>query len=399
MKKIHRIMLILMSCVVVISVSSCGRKLKSGQMNREVLFWAGLETYMGNVALYRPNGQNRPLYYFDVTTKAGGVFCFDPTCEHKMPVRSEKGELIEQGCPAYDYSELAVYLTGDYMYYYSSNCLYRADRQGNNRKTITKLSKPYGIPMACCYTDEALYISYSFSYEYYKVEKEDGELEWRVGELREKPEIGLLRIPYSGEGEEEIYHTDEYYEATIGEIECCDGQIVFFLMWMDRPSNFVDMMNDPDWKAKADEERRHTFIEAYDYRIATGDLKQLFAPRQCIASFFFSETYGFLDDYGTLGLYRYDGEEAVKPEIGFWRIYPSTHDIIGWDYEKRGGVMVSEKTGKVIKESPLTWEDFNLYLAVGESYYGMVDNYKAYISAADFWAGNKDGIIILPGQQ
>lgn len=389
---------IFMSYIVVL-LSSCGKKAELDQPNNEVMFRAGSETYMENIALYHPMGQNNPLYYFDVSTETGGPFCFDPTCDHKISVWSEKGELIKRGCPACDYSELAVFLYGDYLYYFSSHCLYRADRQGNNRRIITELSKPYEMPMACFYTDEALYISYSFTYEYYQVKNKDGELEWRAGELRDKPEVGLLRIPYSGEGEEVIYCTDERHEAQVSEIEYRDGNIVFLVTWMDRPSNYVDMINDPDWKEKVDEERKHTFIEAYEYTIASKDLKLLFEPRQHIAYYFFSETYGFLDDYGTLDLYHYDGEKGVEPEIDFWRIYPSTQNIIGWDKEKHEGVMVSEKTGKVIKRSSLSWTDFNLYLAVGESYYGMVDGDMAYISAKDFWSENKDGIIILPGQR
>lgn len=390
--------IILMSCIVVL-LSSCGRKAKLNQSSNEVLFRAGSETYMEDIAFYHPMGQDTPLYYFDVSTKTGGPFCLDPTCEHKKSVWSETGELIEQGCPAYDYSGMAVFLCGDYMYFFSSRCLYRADRQGNNRQIVTELSKPYEMPMACFYTDEALYISYSFTYEYYQIKNKDGEAEWRAGELREKPEVGLLRIPYSGEGEEVIYHTDERYEAQVSEIEYRDGNIIFFVSWMDRPSNYVDVINDPDWKEKVDEERKHTFIEAYKYTIASEDLKQLYEPRQYIASYYYSETYGFLDDYGNLDLYRYDGEKGPEPTIDFWRIYPSTQNIIGWDKEKHEGVMVSEKTGEVIKRSSLTWNDFNLYLAVGESYYGMVDEYMAYISAKDFWSGNKDGIIILPGQR
>ena len=116
------------------------------------------------------------------------------------------------------------------------------------------------------------------------------------------------------------------------------------------------------------------------------------------ANYYFSDTYGFLDDSGTLELHRYEGAKAPQPEVDFWRIYPSTHDIIGWDKEKHEGVKVSEETGEVLNQSPLTWEDFNLIRVIGSHYYGMVDTYMAYISEEDFWDGNKDGIIILPGQ-
>lgn len=386
-------------CLLCMFLFGCGKKQKTEERERsETLFRFGSETYTSDYVLYHPAGSSRPMYYYNAVDKEGGIFCFDSTCEHKESVWSEKGELIKQGCPAYDYSELAVYLTGDYMHYFSSNCLYRADRQGNNRKIITKLSKPYESPIVCCYTDEALYINYTFSYEYSLVENEDGDPVWRAGRLKEKPEAGILRIPYSGEGEKELYHTDSYYDAKIADIECRDGHIYFLVYGMDRPSSFVDMINDPDWADKVAEEQKHTYIEAYDYEISSGEMKQLFAPRQFVGCFYFSETYGFLDNNGTLELYHYDGGKATQPEISFWNVYPSAHDIIGWDNEKHEGVMVSEKTGKVVKRSSFTWEDFNLYLAMDDGYYGMVGSDMAYISAKDFWAGNKAGIVLLPGQ-
>lgn len=387
----NSILIIVVGVLLGTVLSSCGRKATPKQSDSG-------ETYMERVYFYKPSGSNRPLYFFDTSVEEGGPFCFDPACEHRMAVRTESGEVVEQGCPAYDYSDIGVFLSDDYMYFFVSPYLYRADRQGNNRKVIAKLTAPYEGPYAWCYTDEAFYMSYTLSYEYSMVEKDDGTAEWRAGKLREKPEAGLLRIPYSGEGEEVLYHTDEFYEGQIGEIKYHDQQICFVVYGMDRPSNFVDVINDPEWKEKVADEKNHTFIEAYDYEIATGNMKLLFEPRTYIANYYFSDTYGFLDDSGTLELHRYEGAKAPQPEVDFWRIYPSTHDIIGWDKEKHEGVKVSEETGEVLNQSPLTWEDFNLIRVIGSHYYGMVDTYMAYISEEDFWDGNKDGIIILPGQ-
>ena len=390
--RMHRMILIVGCCFVGVLLSSCGRKATPRQTSGE-------ETHVENVYFYKPSGSNRPLYFFDTSVGKGGPFCFDPACEHRKAVITETGEVVKQGCPAYDYSELGVFLSGEHIYFFAESCLYRADRQGNNRKVITKLTNPYEGPTAWCFTDEALYMSYTLSYEYTMVKKSDGTLEWRAGKLREKPEAGLLRIPYSGEGEEVIYRTEEYYEGQVWDIKKHNEKICFCVGGMDRPSNYVDVINDPDWKEKIEEEKRHTFIKAYDYTIDNGETKLLFEPRQNNEGFYlFFDTYGFLNESGTLELYRYDGEKAPVPETQFWRIYPSSHDIIGWDKEKREGIKVSEETGKVLNQSPLTWEDFNLQCVIGANYYGFVGKQLAYISEEDFWGGNKNGIIILPGQ-
>ena len=385
---IRRVCLLTVCCLVCILFSSCGRKAEPDQPD------------MDDIMFYRPMGSNQPLHYFDAATRTGGVFCFDPTCEHKRLVESATGGLAEQGCPAYDYSGTAVFLSGDHLYFFCERCLWQADRQGYNRKIITRLSKPYEGTEAF-FTDEAMYISYIFTYEYSPVENENGEPEWRVGELREKPEAGLVRIPYSGEGEELIYCTDEYYEGMVAPVRYRDGRLYFAVYGMDRPSIFVDVVNDPDWKEKVAEERRHTYVAAYEYTVSTGEIKQLFAPRPNTKSYFFSNTFGFLDDSGTLELYRYNGEKTVESEIAFSVIHPSSYDIVGRDKDNHV-VMVSEETGKVMKRSPLAWQDFNLDKVIGESCYGTTsvggNGYTAYISAEDFWKGNKDGILILPGQ-
>lgn len=382
------IIMVVVSCLAVVLFSSCGRKAEP------------VRTTMDSILFYRPMGSNKPLYYFDATTRTGGVFCFDPTCEHKRSVESATGELLEQGCPAYDYSGTAVFLSGDYLYFFYERCLWQADHQGNNRKIVTRLSKPYEV-METFFTDEALYISYKFSYEYSLDGNKNGEPEWRAGELRDKPEAGLVRIPYSGTGEELIFRTDEYYEGMVAPVKLHDGKLFFTAYGMDRPSVFIDVINDPDYKERIAEERRHTFVSAYEYAIPTGEIMQLFEPRSNTKSYFFNNSYGFMDDSGMLELYRYNGEKTVESEIALTVIHPSTHDIIGRDMDNHV-VMLSEETGKVMKCSPFTWQNFNLDKVLGESCYGVtsVDGnwYMAYVSAEDFWAGNKEGIVILPGQ-
>ena len=380
-------------------MTSCGKEQKPIQQDSSVssvLFLYGVDTYSEDYVLYS-SGSNYRLF-FDVETGTVGPYCFDPGCEHQKAVYSQQGELVRQGCPAYDYSELAVFLIEDSLYYYSSGCLYQADRKGNNRKLITRLSKPYERPDVCCYTEEALYISYSFSFEYTLEENSSGKPEWRAGKKKEKPEVGVLRIPYAGTGEEVIYHSDEFYEMQIAEIAYYDGKVVFRVLGLDRPSEDFDLLS-PDASEFIAEERKHTFSSAYCYKTETGNLKQLWAPRQYFKSYFFEKSYGFMDEAGVLELYQYEGVQVAETEIALWEVFPSTHGVIGWDKNTLEGVMLSDETGKEMKRSSLTWEDFNLYCVVGDSYYGYVGNKKAYVSADDFWAGKKDGIRVFPDQE
>lgn len=395
MKKYQLRVCILLFLIEVL-LTSCTKEKKTKQQDNCVLFLYGVDTYSEDYVLY--SGGSNPRLFFDVATGTSGPYCFEPGCEHQRSVYSEQGELIQQGCPAYDYLELSVFPLGDFLYYYSSGCLYQADRKGNNRKLITRLSKPYERPAVCCYTEEALYISYSFSYEYTLEADNTGKSIWRAGKKKEKPEVGVLRIPYAGTGEEILYHSDEFYEMQIAEIAYHGGKVVFRVLGLDRPSEDFDLTA-PDASDWITEERKHTFSEAYCYKTATGDLTQLWAPRQYTKSYFFENSYGFMDETGSMELYHYDGERIGEAENVLWEVFPSTHNIVGWDKNTLEGVMLSDETGKEMKRSPLTWEDFNLYAVAGDSYYGFVGNKQAYISANDFWAGKKEGIRLFPNQE
>lgn len=108
-------------------------------MNNCVLFSYDGSTYTEEYALYCDNG---PRYYYDVESGNVVVFCFEAGCEHKRTARDNDGNVILQGCAAYDYTDAPVFLYRDNLYFFSSNCLYRADRQGNNRKKIVELTTP-----------------------------------------------------------------------------------------------------------------------------------------------------------------------------------------------------------------------------------------------------------------
>ena len=396
----RQIVLFVCLCLASIVLVSCRRdKPKQAAKTEGVLFYHDRGTYCEKYVLY--NGSHGMKYLFDVSAGTAVPYCFDPGCEHKKAVRDTNGTIITEGCSAYDYSELAVFLCDDCMYYFSSRCLYRADRDGTNRKKIVELSKPYEIrPEMCCYTDEALYVSYTLSYEYTQTANADGTTVWLAGEFREKPEAGLLRLPFSGGKEEVVFSSDELYAMQVVEIWQHEKNVAFLVQGMDRLTNYEEA--DPeDWQAFSAEEKKHTFLAVYDYSVSDRTVVSVLDATPNIDVYFYSEVYAIGRESGELELFNYSGKRVCSTEI---KISPSVkcdRAIIGWDAATKEGVMLSEHTGKIEKRSSLTWEDIVLTVTVGDSYYGSVTNpdgrsVRAYISANDFWAGNKSGIVVFP---
>ena len=397
MRRFHKLLIVVIG-IVCIFLTACGKKKKSEeQANTNVLFPYDGATYSENYVLYQKSGQNSCLWFFDTATKSAGPYCFDPTCAHKRAVRDMNGNIIEEGCLAFEIDR-TPFPCGDYLYYYSEYPLrlYRTDRQGNNQEIIAEPDGPYGNIFQVYYTDEALYLGYNIEYEYTQVETNDGKKQWRAGELRDKREAGILRISYDGKTEV-IYRSDEYYTMLVAEFHYYDGKLRFLVMGEDRPHVNLDM-SDPDFDEQLAEDRKHQVSEAYEYTISTGELKQTFHFQPYTVSYFFDEFYGVLDESNRLILYTYDGEKIAESEIAPMDVVISDQGIIGVDLTTYDYFMLDEKTGKVLKRTPLIWEDMSLFAVVGDSYYGYVQNSRAYISAEDYWAGNKDGIVIFPGE-
>ncbi|MBO6066211.1 MAG: hypothetical protein J6P36_07310, partial [Lachnospiraceae bacterium] len=397
MRRFHKLLIVVIG-IVCIFLTACGKKKKSEeQANANVLFPYDGATYSENYVLYQKSGQNSCLWYFDTATKSAGPYCFDPTCAHKRAVRDMNGNIIEEGCLAFEIDR-TPFPCGDYLYYYSEYPLrlYRTDRQGNNQEIIAEPDGPYGNIFQVYYTDEALYLGYYIEYEYTQVETNDGKKQWRAGELRDKREAGILRISYDGKTEV-IYRSDEYYTMLVAEFHYFDGKLRFLVMGEDRPHVNLDM-SDPDFDEQLAEDRKHQVSEAYEYTISTGELKQTFHFQPYTVSYFFDEFYGVLDESNRLILYTYDGEKIAESEIAPMDVVISDQGIIGVDLTTYEYFMLDEKTGKVMKRTTLTWEEMSSFAVVGDSYYGYVQNSRAYISAEDYWAGNKDGIVIFPGE-
>ncbi|MBR7019460.1 MAG: hypothetical protein IKI15_00205 [Lachnospiraceae bacterium] len=408
-------------CIVCMVMVSCGKPddknedigaLRSGttelrggtpsevHCDGRIVFFRDDATYTEDYVLF--SNSDMGIWYFDVTTGQSGRYCFDPTCEHKHAVYSPDGKtLLEEGCFSHELASWP-FPCGEYIYYYhyGPSYLARTDRTGNNREILWEPQRPYGPPACIYFTDEAVYIAYQNSYEYKLVEGSNGETVWVSGNLKEKLEVGVVRVPYSGGKEEVIFRSDEYYNMGIYEFEYYNGKLRFLIGGMDRPANNdIDLMQDPEvWQPLVEEERQHTLTIAYEYTITTGAIRKIFELKPYTGSYFLQESYCTVDGDFKLSLYSYDGAklwEAANP----MDVVVSDHGLIAVDMKSNQYSLLDEKTGAVLKTSPFTWDDFRMDVVVGDSFYGHVGMQRGYISAEDFWAGDRDGIVCYPDDQ
>ena len=330
---------------------------------------------------------------FDVRTGRTVPFCFDVACEH-IP-SDYKDEDDKSSCVAYDFGVFPIYLNKQCLYYIQSDGLYSANLQGENRKLITQFQKPYSIS-SCIYTDEAAYIAYTIPYDILS-SGEGKNKQWFSGQAKEKPEAGVLRVPYSGEAEEVIYASDEYYDMQIAELWYHNGNVSFQVIGLERPSKFtLCAPESEEWKSMVEEERKHTIVEALNYSVVNKSVSSLYRKQTYCTIYFFSDVYGILTDNMTLELYRYNGEFVAETEISLYNIYRSDHGIYACEWGTRDYVLLSQDNGKELKRE-FKIKDFVITAIVGKSIYGVssvTEEYvPAYISEDDFWNGNTEGMI------
>lgn len=414
MKRCFLLFLICMSCIVVFG---CEKTRKNSEQGNEptvsgdmpgdvnvdvpqirgerVIFYRG-ETFTEESMMY-PEGTRALECIFSTESRQTIPYCFDPGCEHHPPKISEDGtEVLEEGCPAYDYSQQSVFVQNGYLYFFLDGTLYQADTTGKNRRIISSLSKPYTLSTGnCYYTEDALYVPY-FLYNELVLKEGGKEPEWLLGEVKEKQEAGILRIPFSGEGESIIFRSEEYYDLQVVSLWRHDGCICFQVTGRDCPYSVIQEEAGNDFQAMMDVDRKHSFTEAYDYVIETGEIKSFAYEKPSHGGFyFFRDVYGVIRDSNKLELYRYSGERMAETEVPFSGVISDQY-VIGYNLENSKGVLLNQVDGKVVKTSPFTWDDFLLEVVVGDSYYGYVGMTRAYVSAEDYWSGNKEGIVLFP---
>ncbi|MCR5530811.1 MAG: hypothetical protein K6F26_03065 [Lachnospiraceae bacterium] len=417
-KGIKRRLSLLMLFCAFFCLSCNKREKKTTEENGKTVFAGFSDTCTETYVIYQDNYHTGQFRFFDVTTGQAGPFCFNPTCEHKRELRSYTGEILREGCVAYSFGLSPLFLYGNYAYYYNPPSLYRTDRQGNNRECICTLSRPYEVTASAgCFTEEAYYMPYILSYEYELVENNNGEAEWRAGKLKEKSEFGILRIPYSGGPEQVIFRSDEYYDMAPDSIYFRDGHVCFSVNGMDRPNDnpyndlnedgtpktMQQVVADPNFQSRIEDNMNHTLLAAYDYNISSGEVTELFRNRvRCAAAFRESSYVVFDSRTKTVELYHYDGTKIANARVKMDGAISSDRNYIGWEYNSSDIVMLDEKTGQEINRVHYENRLFSLYAAVGKSYYGHVSDEEGtrwfYISEENLWNGDTDKIVIFPGQ-
>jgi len=390
------------SCIMCLWSVGCGKEKKQFNGRSDcILFNYDGNVYTEDYMVYNDRSGKKNI--FSVADGNAMPYCFDPGCEHrKRSERKESGEIVEQGCLAYDYNEAPFFLCGDSLYFLFSRALYCADLQGHNRRCIVKLTKPYVLyDNTCWYTEDALYVAYVLPYEVVQSMNNNGEAEWVAGERKEKQEAGILRIPFSGEGEETIFCSDEYYDMQIVDLWLQERKLFFTVMGRDQPNprNAAEYTSE-DWQTMVEEERKHTLLEIDEYDLSASTIHRILEPKPYLGVYFYSEVFGIEQQTGVLDLYRYSGERIAQTELSLYFGIRSDSGIYGWDTNTDELVKLSETTGEIVRRSKLTGKDFDVTVVVGDSFFGGVVNsnhqlIKGYISAEDFWSGDKNGIIVF----
>lgn len=386
---------------LIFQLTSCGRQEKEPEdvlKTDAVVFFRDGGSYTEQYAVYTKDGKSPNLWYFDVTTKQSVPYCFDPSCDHRRAERDLDGNIISKGCISYELGSPLFINEGSVFYYSDSeNCIYRTDLSGNNRKAVARLSRPYGYTSAVYFTENEAFLSYNMTCEYKQV-GEGSKTEWIVDKVKEMPEIGVIRVPLDGSGEEVLFRSDEYYEMQVCEFHCFDGRLHFVMVGKDRPTDYEKFGD--DFQALMEDDLKHTVEEGFEYTTSTNELRKLFFYSTYVPTYFFDKGYGILNDADKLEIYHYDGEKVAESEIDRMDLIENTrlpnHEIIGRKTDTGEFFLMNPENGEILKKASL--KGFVLNAAVGNSYYGIIDGTDGqgilvYISAADFWNGNEKGIV------
>lgn len=349
--------------------------------------------------------------YFDTASRTDILFCFEPNCEHRgWRVDSFTGIGSGDHCAAHSLGGGNVfYLTDEYGYYFQWPNLVRTDRQGLNQKTIAKVDEPLDFQFYELYTDEYYCSTVSITYEHTQSTEDNGEVFWWIGEQLEKAIAGVITISLKDGSSRFIFRDDEHYDATVSDLYAYDDHLYFIETYLDAPFESLLQINEDgsNWQEVELDHREHMHAVLYDYDFANGELRKIFQRDNSDRVFRFGDGYILEQSDSITGdgakLYRLDGE--LIRELP-WKVSnrvqtDGTPILTSWDSGVTKYRMYDIATGEVLKEIDASDDQFNLDVAVGNSYYGMVSgNWSggmrlAYISAEDFWSGAFDRGVVL----
>ena len=346
------------------------------------------------------------LRYFDSKSKAGIVFCFDPSCEH-LPAEFDyaTGEVIER-CPAYCMSDGAVTLRDDGVFFVReqvSPCLMQADREGKNRKVITKATEPLGYPIAQLFSDKDYYVAFINTDIFVKQEAEDGTVTWLARGTRDNNEAGIYRMSLDGKLQAMVFRNAENHDGRVNNLYEYNNHLYFCYQYLDVPFDALTPATD-SYPRYLEDLREHSFYEVYDY-----DIKQ-----ECLTCVLKDSgklsTYRFCDGYiiqcnsmeGPSVLFRMNGERLRELE-GIVNNAPLCDgDVILQCFEDGQTVyrLYNPLNNSVSREIRSVKDSVLLLAAIGESYYVSLQDDNgaktAYIGKEDFWNGAFERAVVLP---
>lgn len=353
--------------------------------------------------------------YFDVASRSDVLFCFEPNCEHQGLRYDDRQKNVGDHCAAWCVGDSVFYLTGDYGYYFQWPNLVQTDRQGMNQKTIGKVDEPLDSQFYQLYTDQYYFTTAQICYEHTKVEEEDGSERWLLGDRLEK-EIGAVVMMSLTDGTSKFIFRDEgHYSGCVSDLYEYQNHVYFINTYLDVPFESLRQTNADrtDWLEVDIENSKHFYVELYDYDIAADELKLILRRDKQRTGFRFGDGYilQFVDGYSEEGpkLYKMNGEflADLPWSVGDRIITDGTPIFTYWKDNVRTLRMYDIEKGEVLREIIVNDGEFNLHVAVGDSYYGTAYSgdgtcRMAYIAAEDYWNHAFDRAVLFkthPGDE
>lgn len=351
-------------------------------------------------ALY--HNQHGRLQLFDVTGKSDLVFCFDAGCEHKPAKTSLKGEVIQKGCIAYEFSPNAVMMKDGNCYFLADTGeVYVSDRRGENRRLIAKLPEYITNVSEVFFSQDALFVIYSNSYDMLEVTDFSGNTTWVIGDLMDETTCGIVQVGLSDGSVKEVFRAKQY-NALLPVHDVRGSHVYFEYFYLDIPyvgpnletygpsgqipegltvENYREFM------------QKHQWTDVYDYDMSTGELKCLISHRYSRNVGFAKEFFAFSDEEGT-DLYRYSGELIRRlDKVVSAGYHTDTGLVCIFADEPAVYNLIDGITCEVTKRVAIPYDEFLPTAFIGKSCYGDVTEPNGsielgYLSTEDFWSGN-----------
>ena len=352
--------------------------------------------------LYHDNhGQ---LRIFDTKTKNDLVYCFDPGCEHKQTKRSITGEVLEQGCIAYELSSKTIMIRDNKMYFVHEKEIRVADRQGQNQRVIGQVPG-YVMSYEVFYVKDKLFLIWTTDHEMIEVKEDNGESRWIVGEQKDTETAGILCFDLNKNTWTKVFEAEDYqsylYQYDVR------GDHMYFAYWhwglpyMDMngetygrtiPEEYRNLTTE-EYRAELD---RQCWVDIYDYNSVTGELKaalkqkHLPAGRIAMCKDFFA-----LPEDGETVFYRYDGEVFNRIEGAFvMNAWSDSHLLCALENDPQNYVLIDETSGVILRKTAKPIQAGVLYPAaiIGNTCYAAltIDGIYSigFIPTSDFWNGD-----------